>query len=247
MFTTIVMCALHTGSVADAAVKALMLSPRSLAQYIDHTLLRPEATEDQILKLCDEAMEYSFKTVCIERKWLKAATRRLGSSAVLPITVIGFPEGVLATELKGDEVKEALDFGAREVDMVLNRDWLKVKDYRGVFEDIAHVVKQASGVPVKVILETSELQEAEKIMACALSKAAGASFVKTSTGFSKGGATETDVRLMRQVVGEDMGVKASGGVRTYEDAVKMIRAGANRLGTSASVAIVSGLKGTGNY
>lgn len=210
-----------------------------LNQYIDHTLLRPEATEEQITKLCQEAIECEFKTVCILSQWLPKAILLLEKSQVLPITVISFPAGELPTDKKVDEAKRAIDRGAREVDMVMNRTFLKEKKWREFFQDIRQVVESVK-VPVKVILETSELKDNEKIMACSIAASAGAQFVKTSTGFSKSGATESDVLLMRETVGKSLGVKASGGIRTREDALKMIAAGANRLGTSASVQIVRG-------
>ncbi|NBT58674.1 deoxyribose-phosphate aldolase, partial [bacterium] len=161
--------------------------------------------------------------------------------------VVCFPEGTAPTSEKIKKTQEAVAAGAKEIDMVLNRDLLKAKKYSEVLQDIKGVVEASGGAPVKVILETSELNREEKAIACALSKIAGAAFVKTSTGFSKSGATEEDVRLMRQIVGPEMGVKASGGVRSHEDAVKMVSAGASRLGTSASVAIVSGAQSQSSY
>lgn len=218
----------------------LNLDPKTLAQYIDHTLLRPEATEAEIIKLCDEAVTYHFKTVCVESKWLPTVTTRLKGSKVLPITVISFPHGSDSTEKKYQDTLSAVQMGAQEIDVVLNRALLSAKKYAEVWKDIHQVVLAAGKVPVKVILETSELTENEKRIACALVKAAGAHFVKTSTGFSKGGATESDIKLMRETVGPEFGVKASGGIRSYDDAVKMIAAGATRLGTSASISIVQG-------
>lgn len=217
-----------------------------LNQYIDHTLLRPEATEDQITKLCQEAIECEFKSVCILVQWIPKAVLLLEKSQVLPITVISFPAGDLPTFKKVDEAKKAVDLGAREVDMVMNRALLKEKNWREFFEDI-HQVVEAVKVPVKVILETSELNDSEKMIACSVAAVAGAQFVKTSTGFSRSGATESDVFLMRETVGKSLGVKASGGIRTREDALKMISAGATRLGTSASVQIVRGGLGAGTY
>jgi len=223
-------------------------TPQVMAQYIDHTLLRPDATEGEIFRICDEALEFKFKAICIEKKWLPAAIKRLGGAAVIPATVISFPHGNSSTEEKCREVREALDAGARELDMVMNRELLAQKKYLEFYLDTCTVVNAARGTPVKVILETSELSSTQKILACGLIKAAGARFVKTSTGFSKGGATEEDVRLMREIVGEDTGVKASGGIRDYDTAVRMIKAGASRLGTSASVAIVKGHTGSsGGY
>lgn len=228
--------------------QSIEITPKSLAQAIDHTLLKPGATDAELFKLCDEAKEYGFKTVCVEARFLAAATAQLAGSSVLPITVISFPEGNRTTSEKAAETRSAVAAGAREIDMVLNRELLKTRQYDAVEKDIAAVVEAAGSVPVKVILETSELTDCEKAIACALCKKAGAKFVKTSTGFSKSGATEADVRLMREVVGPEMGVKASGGIRSFEDAVKMIRAGASRLGTSASVSIVQGAKaGAGSY
>lgn len=222
---------------------------KALAQYIDHTLLRPDATEPEILKLCEEAREFSFRTVCIESKWLPVAVKKLKGSSVLPITVISFPKGEDPSPKKAADTLSAVQAGAREVDMVLNRTLLKKRDHSAVFDDIQAVVEAANGVPVKVIFETSELTREEIVAACALSKAAGAKFVKTSTGFSKSGATVEDVRLMREMVGADCGVKASGGIRTTQDAQNMIAAGANRLGCSASIAIVQGqgTSGTSGY
>ncbi len=218
------------------------VQPEKLAQLIDHTLLRPEATEAEVRKLCDEAREHNFKTVCILAKWLPKATEWLKGSAVLPITVIAFPSGEGAPEAKAAETREAVAAGAKEIDVVLNRQWIKEKNYQQTYNELYQTVTAAKGLPVKVILETSELNDLEKTIACAIAKAAGVAFVKTSTGFSKSGATEADVRLMRAVVGEEIGVKASGGIRDFATAKKMIEAGANRLGLSASIAIVTGAK-----
>lgn len=214
--------------------------PKNFAHYIDHTLLRPEATAAEIEQTCREARDYGFKTVCVRPEWVELAAAKLDGSPVLPITVISFPSGENSTDDKTKETELAVSRGAREIDMVLNRSLLKRHLYREVLEDIRAVVEAAKPVLVKVILETSELTDREKVAACALAKAAGARFVKTSTGFSKGGATEADIRLMREVVGPEMGVKASGGIRSRETADLMIAAGADRLGTSASIAIVSG-------
>ena len=212
-----------------------------LAPYIDHTLLKPDAKESEIIQLCAEAKQFGFHTVCIEAKWLALAVRELKGSRVLPITVVSFPGGRDSTDSKVSQVRAALAAGAGEIDMVLNRESLAQFRYADVYQDISAVVAASSGRPVKVILETSELTEYQKVAASALCKAAGASFVKTSTGFSKSGATLEDVRLMRSVVGPGFGVKASGGIRTTQDALKMVEAGATRLGTSASVAIVQGV------
>jgi deoxyribose-phosphate aldolase len=218
------------------------LSPQKLAGFIDHTLLRPDATEAEIKKVCLEAIEHGFKTVCVELKWLPTAVEHLKGTGVLPIAVVCFPEGTAPTQEKVESTLAAVRAGAQEIDMVLNRIWLKEKKYDLVLKDIQEVKKAAGKAKLKVILETSELNQQEKAIACALAKLAGADYVKTSTGFSKSGATVEDVRLMSEIVGSEMGVKASGGVRSYEDAVKMIVAGATRLGTSASVAIVQGAK-----
>jgi deoxyribose-phosphate aldolase len=223
------------------------LNLQQLPQYIDHTLLRKEATEAEILQACSEALEYGFKGLCIEARWLPLVAPKLKGSKTLAVTVIAFPHGNSSTESKVEEAKKAVRDGAQEVDMVLNRDWMKEKNYSLVLKDVQQVVAAVTNIPVKVILETSELTDAEKAIACALCKLAGAKFVKTSTGFSKSGATAADVALMRSAVGPEMGVKASGGVRSYEDAVKMIQAGATRLGTSAGVAILQGAKGERSY
>lgn len=210
-----------------------------IARYIDHTLLKAEATREEIAKLCEEARTHGFATVCVNAANVALAAQLLQGSSTVPIAVVGFPLGATLPKAKAFEAREAVRCGAREIDMVQNIGALKSRDYRLVLEDIKAVVDACRGVPVKVILETSQLDAEQKIVACALAKAAGAAFVKTSTGFSGGGATAEDVALMRRVVGEDMGVKASGGVRTLEDAQKMIAAGADRIGASASVAIVS--------
>lgn len=214
------------------------LDTRTLAQYIDHTNLRPDAKASEISKLCDEALEYKFRSVCVEKKWLGLVVPPLTGSGVMAITVVSFPHGTDSPDQKAEETRLALDSGAEEIDMVLNRNLLKTKNYAGLFKDIQAVAQSANSAPVKVILETSELTDEEKILACGIAHAAGARFVKTSTGFSKSGATESDVRLMRRMVGETMGVKASGGIRTLAETLRMIRAGANRIGCSSSVAIL---------
>lgn len=219
------------------------ISPQSdLAAYIDHTLLKPEASQDQIKSLCQEAMKYHFATVCVNSSNVGLAAELLKGSAVKAIAVVGFPLGAATASAKAFETLEAIRSGAKEIDTVINIGALKSKDYREVYVDIRAVVESAGDIPVKVILETSQLTDEEKIIACSLSKAAGAAFVKTSTGFSGGGATVADIKLMRRIVGPEMGVKASGGVRSREDALAMIEAGATRLGTSSSIAIVTGQK-----
>lgn len=211
-----------------------------LSKYIDHTLLKPQATKEQILALCEEAKKYDFKSVCVNPFWVATAKEALAGSDVLVCTVIGFPLGANTSEVKAFETKEAIAQGAGEVDMVINVGALKANDLQTVKEDIQAVVNEAKGKATsKVIIETCLLTDEEKVTACELSKEAGADFVKTSTGFSTGGATVEDIALMRKTVGPDMGVKASGGVRSYEDAMAMIEAGATRLGASSGVAIVT--------
>ena len=219
--------------------------PVDLAKYIDHTLLKPDTTSDEIDVLCDEALEYGFASVCINPTWVKRAAERLRGSDVKVCTVIGFPLGANAPEIKAMEARRALRDGAREVDMVINVGALKSGMHDVVRKDIEKVVDAAheSGAVCKVILETALLTDEEKVIASALSKQAKADFVKTSTGFGGGGATVYDVALMRETVGPDMGVKASGGVRTLEDAEDMIAAGATRIGASAGVQIVGGSEG----
>jgi deoxyribose-phosphate aldolase len=214
--------------------------PADLAKLIDHTLLKPEATRDEVVKLCEEARKHRFASVCVNTTWVPLCKAMLAGTDVMVCSVVGFPLGAMAPTAKAYEAREAVRQGAREIDMVINIGALKSKDYETVFEDICRVVKSSAPAAVKVILETSALNHDEKIIACSLSKLAGAAFVKTSTGFGKGGATVEDIQLMRSVVGTELGVKASGGVRTVEDAVKMAQAGANRIGASASVAIVTG-------
>jgi deoxyribose-phosphate aldolase len=216
-----------------------------LAPMIDHTLLKPGATREELVQLCEEARRYGFASVCVSPENVALCARLLEGSRVKPISVVGFPSGTGATAAKVVETQAAIAAGAAEIDMVLHRGRLKEKDYASVERDIREVVEAARPRPVKVILETGALSREEKVIACALAKAAGAAFVKTSTGFGPGGATVEDVALMRQIVGDEVGVKASGGVRTAADARRMIAAGANRLGTSASVAIVSEAGSTG--
>lgn len=219
-----------------------------MARYIDHTLLAPDAERDKIEALCAEARKHEFFSVCVNSSNVRLASSFLGGSGRTKVcAVVGFPLGAGTPASKAFEAREAIRCGAEEIDMVLNIGALRSRDYTLVTEDIAKVVKASPGKVVKVILETGMLTDHEKIIACALSKVANAAFVKTSTGFGPGGATIEDVALMRAVVGPDMGVKASGGVRDYETAVGMLRAGANRLGCSSSVAIVTGGKGSGSY
>jgi deoxyribose-phosphate aldolase len=226
------------GRIASAPVGGEV--PADLAGMIDHTLLKADATRDDIKKLCDEARKYKFASVCVNTTWVNYAREALRGSGVMVCCVVGFPLGAMSPTAKAYEAREAVRQGAQEIDMVINIGALKSRDYETVFEDICRVVKASSPAGVKVILETGALTLEEKIVACSLAKLSGAAFVKTSTGFGPGGATVEDIALMRKLVGAEMGVKASGGVRTREDAERMARAGANRLGASASVAIVTG-------
>lgn len=222
------------------------LTGEQLAKMIDHTLLKPESTKEEIETLCAEAKEYNFATVCINPSYVPTAAAILEGSDVGITTVIGFPLGATTTFTKVEETKDAIKAGATEVDMVINIGWLKSKDYQAVEKDIADVVAAANGkAEVKVIIETGLLTDEEKVEACKLSKAAGADFVKTSTGFGPGSATPEDIALMRKTVGPEMGVKASGGVRDLESARSMVEAGATRLGASSGIAIVQGGQGTG--
>lgn len=213
-----------------------------LAHMIDHTILKPEVTRDDLKKVCDEARQYHFATVCVNSSNIPFVARQLKGSGVKPIAVVGFPLGAASPQSKAFEAKEAIRNGAEEIDMVINIGELKSKDYKLVYDDIRAVVEASKPHKVKVIIETSSLNHDEKVAACVLSKTAGAAFVKTSTGFAKGGATVEDIELMRRIVGHDMEVKASGGIRSKSDAEAMIKAGANRIGASASVAIVTGKK-----
>ena len=230
----------EVGSVRVGAMPGIGEVPADLAKLIDHTLLKPEATRDEVVKLCEEARKYRFASVCVNTTWVPLCKSLLAGTDVMVCAVVGFPLGAMTPTAKAYEAREAVRQGAREIDMVLNIGAMKSRDYETVFEDICRVVKSSHPAGVKVILETSALTHEEKIIACSLSKLAGAAFVKTSTGFGKGGATVEDVQLMRSIVGGELGVKASGGVRTAEDALKMAQAGANRIGASASVAIVTG-------
>jgi|SRR5689334_9701496 deoxyribose-phosphate aldolase len=217
-----------------------------IAGLIDHTLLRPDATRDEILRLCREAVQYKFASVCVNSFWTPLVAAEIAGSSVKVCSVVGFPLGANLTEAKVAETEAALRAGAREIDMVQNIGALKSGDERTVQADIHAVVQAAhgAGAIVKVILETCLLSDDQKTRACLLAKAAGADFVKTSTGFGSAGATEHDVALMRRMVGPAMGVKASGGIRTFNDAKKMIAAGANRIGASASVKIVQDASST---
>jgi deoxyribose-phosphate aldolase len=215
------------------------------ASLIDHTLLKPEASESDIKKLCDEAAQYSFASVCVNPTWVKKASEFLKGTNVPVCTVIGFPLGATISDVKAYETRRAIFNGAREVDMVINIGALKSGDDCAVEDDIRAVVEAAheNGILCKVIIETALLTDEEKVRACLASKNAGADFVKTSTGFAKGGATVADISLMRRVVGKDLGVKASGGVKGIEDAKAMVEAGATRIGASVGVKIAQEASG----
>lgn len=217
----------------------------NIASYIDHTLLKQDATQAQIVQLCAEARTYHFASVCVNPIHVKMCAQLLRDSGVETCTVIGFPLGANTEAVKVFETWDAVDMGATEIDMVINIGALKAKNYAAVLDDIAAVTEAAheGGAIVKVIIEAALLTDEEKIIACQLSQAAGADFVKTSTGFGPGGATVEDVALMRQTVGPDLGVKAAGGIRNLQDAQAMIAAGATRIGASAGVAIVEEANG----
>ena len=211
-----------------------------LNKYIDHTLLKPDASQEQIETLIEEAKKYDFASVCVNPTWVNFAAQALKATDVKVCTVIGFPLGANTPELKAFETSDAIQNGANEVDMVINIGALKSRNFDLVERDIRAVVEAAKGTLVKVIIETCLLTDDEKVKACQIAQKAGADFVKTSTGFSTGGATVEDVALMRKTVGPDMGVKASGGARSYEDALAFIKAGATRIGASSGVAIMEG-------
>ncbi len=217
----------------------------NLAKMIDHTLLKPDATQQEIAQLCFEARKYGFASVCVNPTWVSLCAELLKGSTAKVCTVIGFPLGATSSQAKAFETETAIRQGATEIDMVINIGALKARDLETVAKDIRSVVNAAhsQGIIVKVIIETALLSDEEKTMASLISKEAGADFVKTSTGFAGGGATVHDVELMRKTVGPQMGVKASGGVRTFEDAASMIKAGATRIGASAGVKIIQGPSG----
>ncbi|MBV9865221.1 MAG: deoxyribose-phosphate aldolase [Abitibacteriaceae bacterium] len=220
------------------------LTPEQLASMIDHTALKPETTRAQIRQLCEEARQFNFVAVCVAPLWIDFAVHQLSGSPVKVATVVGFPHGNTLTDVKAFETTQAIERGAQEVDMVIPVGTLKCKDTDAVLEDIGAVVESARSKPglvVKVILETALLTDEEKVSACHLAAEAGADFVKTSTGFSSGGATVADVTLMRRTVGDRLGVKAAGGIRDLATARAMIEAGANRIGCSASLAIMQEL------
>ncbi len=239
-------CARNTREIVAAGADRISASERltridpDIAALIDHTLLKPEATRDDILKLCAEARKYGFASVCINPYWVPLASGELRGSNVKVCTVVGFPLGANATEIKRAEAEAALRAGGQEIDMVINVGALRSGDHETVKRDIEAVVAAShkAGAVVKTILETALLDDAQKAKACELAKAAGADFVKTSTGFGPSGATVHDVALMRRAVGPGMGVKAAGGIRTLEDLQKMAAAGATRIGASASIKII---------
>ncbi|AGZ22958.1 deoxyribose-phosphate aldolase [Streptococcus suis] len=218
-----------------------------LNKYIDHTILKPETTQEQVEKILAEAKEYDFASVCVNPTWVALAAESLKDSDVKVCTVIGFPLGANTPAVKAFETKDAISNGADEIDMVINIGALKTGNYDLVLEDIKAVVAASGDKLVKVIIEACLLTDDEKVKTCQLSQEAGADYVKTSTGFSTGGATVADVALMRKTVGPDMGVKASGGARSYEDAIAFIEAGASRIGASSGVAIMNGAQADGDY
>ena len=218
-----------------------------LNKYIDHTLLKADASQEQIETLIEEAKKYDFASVCVNPTWVNFAAQALKATYVKVCTVIGFPLGANTPELKAFETSDAIQNGANEIDMVINIGALKSRNFDLVERDIRAVVEAAKGTLVKVIIETCLLTDDEKVKACQIAQKAGADFVKTSTGFSTGGATVEDVALMRKTVGPDMGVKASGGARSYEDALAFIKAGATRIGASSGVAIMEGDVADGDY
>lgn len=218
-----------------------------LNKYIDHTLLKADASQEQIETLIEEAKKYDFASVCVNPTWVSFAAQALKATDVKVCTVIGFPLGANTPEIKAFETSDAIQNGANEIDMVINIGALKSRNFDLVERDIRAVVEAAKGTLVKVIIETCLLTDDEKVKACQIAQKAGADFVKTSTGFSTGGATVADVALMRKTVGPDMGVKASGGARSYEDALAFIKAGATRIGASSGVAIMEGDVANGDY
>ena len=218
-----------------------------ISKYIDHTVLAADADEKKIEKLCQEARDNDFASVCVNTCWVKKCAELLAGSDVNVCTVVGFPLGAMDTEAKAFEAALAVKNGAEEVDMVLNVGYIKAGMYKEAEEDIRKVKEACGGKLLKVILETCLLSKEEIVKASELSASAGADYVKTSTGFSKGGATAEDVALMRKTVGDKLGVKASGGIRDYETAMKMIEAGASRLGCSAGIAIINGASSDAEY
>lgn len=217
------------------------------ASYIDHTLLAMDATETQIEQVCKEAIQHNFYSVCVNSGYVPLVSQLLAKSQVKVCSVVGFPLGSMLTKAKAFEAKAATDAGAQEIDMVINVGWLKSGKWQQVEDDILAVYQACGQVPLKVIIETCLLNHDEIVKVCTICKKIAVAFVKTSTGFSKSGAKEEDVRLMRETVGSTMGVKASGGIRDQKTAENMIEAGASRLGTSAGIAIIKGETSANNY
>jgi len=229
-------------------VPNVLRTSKNLAGRIDHTLLKPDATATAVAALCDEAAQHGFASVCVNTRWVPLAAERLAGSDVMVCTVVGFPLGAMTRRAKADEARITVSEGAQEVDMVIDIGGLLSGELADVYADMLGVVTAAAPVPVKVILETSLLNDEQKAIGCLIALRTGAAYVKTSTGFGDGGATAEDIALMRNAVGDKLGVKASGGVRTREDAEAMLAAGADRIGASASVAIATGAGATtGGY
>lgn len=221
---------------------------KRIASYIDHTMLKPEADKASIIQLCEEARQYEFRTVCVNSQWVGLCKDILQGSGVGISAVCGFPLGANLADVKAFEAQQAVATGATEIDMVLQIGWLRSGEYDGVMRDITQVVKAVKDqTVVKVIMETGLLTDEQKMMACQLTEQAGADYVKTSTGYGPGGATIHDIRLLRAHVSDHIGVKASGGVRDLEAAKAMIEAGATRIGTSAGIAIMNGLRSVSDY
>jgi deoxyribose-phosphate aldolase len=234
---------------ATPSVQTAAAGSGTIASFIDHTLLKPEAGEADVLKVCAEAVEYHFKSVCVNPIWVKTVKKALKGSGVLTCSVVGFPLGATPTDVKTFEARGAVLDGADEVDMVINMAAARAGDKGALVEDITAVAEavHGSGAILKVIIETALLDDGQKVLACEAAVEAGADFVKTSTGFNGGGATAEDIALMRRTVGPGLGVKASGGVRSLEDAQAMIAAGATRIGASSGIAIVKGEQGSTSY
>lgn len=236
-----VMARLKESKGSSESSSEYSISKEQMAKYIDHTLLKPDAVDSQFDQLCEEAKQYKFKSVCVNSSRVPYVAKKLRGTGVLVCSVIGFPLGEMETRSKAFEARTAISNGAHELDMVINIGALKSRNLKLVEEDIRAIKRACRSTTIlKVIIETSLLTEEEKVIACELSKKAGADFVKTSTGFNGGGATVEDIKLMRKIVGPKIGVKASGGVRNFEQAVDMINAGANRIGTGSGATLISG-------
>ena len=220
---------------------------KNLAKYIDHTLLAQNATKEQIKKLCEEAREHEFCSVCVNSSYVSLAKEFLDGSSVKVCSVVGFPLGAMSNDAKAYEAKKAIEDGAEEIDMVINVGFLKSNDFKSIEEDIKNLRVTCKGLILKVILETALLEEEEIIKVCQIAKEVGADFVKTSTGFSTRGASLEDVKIMKEAAGDSVNIKASGGIRSYESAMQMINAGASRLGTSSGIAIIKGQTSDKSY